>query len=330
MNNQNQIGKAPASKRRGKGCLQWLGASLVSLVVLTLVGCIYEPIAEAADAKAYPPPGQMVDVGGYRLHINCTGEGSPTVVIESGWGDSSASWGWVQPEVAKTTRICTYDRAGMGWSESSPQPRTAREFAKELHTLLAKANEPGPYVLVGHSMGGFTILVYAHDYPDEVSGLVLVDSQALPPTNATPKPTPKPGGTSLVSLIARIGVMRLLAGPLGAIQDLPPEAKQAYTAYSVIPRSAQTQLDEFIGMSEGGAQARAVTTLGALPLIVLSARLDDTADHTASQTGFLKLSTNSQQLFAEQSGHRIMIEQPKAAVAAIMQMVELVRQTVKK
>src|SRR6266545_6587080 len=328
MNDRNQIGKVPASKRRGRGCLMWLGASLATLLGLMLIGYIYEPIAEAADAKAYPPPGQMVDVGGYRLHINCTGEGSPTVVIESGWGDMSASWGWVQPEVAKTTRICTYDRAGMGWSESSPQPRTAREFAKELHTLLAKANEPGPYVLVGHSMGGFTILVYAHDYPDEVSGLVLVDSQALPPANAAWSPAPKPGGTSLVSLIARIGVMRLLAGPLGAIQDLPPEAKQAYTAYSVIPRSAQTQLDEFIGMSEGGAQARAVTTLGALPLIVLSARLDDTADHTASQTGFLKLSTNSQQLFAEQSGHRIMIEQPEAAVAAIVKMVELVRQTV--
>ena len=97
MSNQNQIEKAPASKRRGKGCLQWLGASLVSLVVLTLVGYIYEPIAEAADAKAYPPPGQMVDVGGYRLHIHCTGTGSPTVVIEAGWGDSSAGWAWVQP-----------------------------------------------------------------------------------------------------------------------------------------------------------------------------------------------------------------------------------------
>jgi pimeloyl-ACP methyl ester carboxylesterase len=330
MKDQNQRRNVPTSNRRGKGCLTWLVASLAALVVLALVGYIYEPIAETADAKAYPPPGQMVDVGGYSLHINCTGEGSPTVVIEAGWGDSSAGWAWVQPEVAKTTRVCTYDRAGMGWSESSPEPRTAREYAKELHTLLEKANEPGPYVLVGHSMGGYTILVYAHDYPDEVSGLVLVDSQALPPANTNPKPTPKPGGTSLVSWIARIGVMRLLAGPLGAIQDLPPEAKEAYTAYSVTPRSAQTQLDEFIGMSEGGAQARAVTTLGALPLIVLSARLDDTADHTASQTGFLKLSTNSQQLFAEQSGHRIMIEQPEAAVAALVKMVELVRQAAQK
>jgi pimeloyl-ACP methyl ester carboxylesterase len=330
VNDQNQNGIKRTSKRWGKGCLQWLGASLVSLMVLMLVGYIYEPIAEAADAKAYPPPGQMVDVGGYSLHLNCTGEGSPTVVIEAGWGDSSAGWAWVQPEVAKTTRVCTYDRAGMGWSESSPEPRMAREFAKELHTLLEKANEPGPYVLVGHSMGGFTILVYAHDYPDEVSGLVLVDSQALPPANAAWSPAPKPGGTSPVFLMARIGIMRLLAGPLGAIQDLPPEAKQAYRAYSVTPRSAQTQWDEFVGMNEGGAQARAVTTLGALPLIVLSARLDDTADHTASQTGFLKLSTNSQQLFAEESGHRIMIEQPEAAVAAIVKMVELVRQATQK
>ena len=326
LSEQNET-DIPNARRRG--CLIWLGWIAASILGLMLLGTIYESVAEASDAKAYPPPGQLVDVGGYRLHINCTGSGSPTVVIESGWGDSSSGWAWVQPEVAKTTRVCTYDRAGMGWSESSPEPRTAREYAKELHTLLAKANEPGPYVLVGHSMGGFTILVYAHDYPDKVSGLILVDSQALPAANAAWSPAPKPGGKSPVSLMARIGLVRLLAGPLGAIQDLPPEAKQAYTAYSVTPRSAQTEWDEFIGMSEGGAQARAVTTLGDLPLIVLSARLDDTAEHTASQAGFLQLSANSQQLFAEKSGHRIIIEQPEAAVAAITQMVEQVRQSIK-
>jgi pimeloyl-ACP methyl ester carboxylesterase len=331
MNDQNQSGKAPTSKRRGKGCLQWLGASLVSLVVLILVGYIYEPIAEAADAKAYPPPGQMVDVGGYRLHINCTGEGSPTVVIESGWGDSSAAWGWVQPEVAKTTRVCTYDRAGMGWSEASPQPRTAREFAKELHTLLVNANEPGPYVLVGHSLGGYTMLVYAHDYPAEVSGLVLIDAQDLPASDgAAPKPAPKPGRNSLPSLMARIGVVRLLAGPLDAIKNLPAKDKQAYTAYAVAPRSAQTFLDEGMGMSEGGEQAREVPTLGALPLIVLSRGKDQDAKHTAAQADLLQLSTNSQQFFADQSGHSIHIDQPEAAVAAIAKMVELARQAIHK
>ena len=331
MKDQNKIETASTSKRRGRGCLLWLGASLATLVGLALVGYIYEPMAEAADAKAYPPPGQMVDVGGYRLHINCTGEGSPTVLIESGWGDSSAAWGWVQPEVAKTTRVCTYDRAGMGWSEASPQPRTAREFAKELHTLLEKANEPGPYVLVGHSLGGYTVLVYAHDYPEDVAGLVLVDAQKLPASDAASfNPAPKPGVNLLPSWIARIGLVRLLSGPLGSVKDLPEQDKQAYKAYSVAPRSAQTFIDEGMGMSEGGAQAKAVTTLGALPLIVLSAGLDETADHTASQAGFLLLSSNSQQLFAEESGHEIHIEQPEAAVAAIVKMVELVRQTVKK
>ena len=331
MRNHNQRNNAGTLKRRTRGCLNWLGWIVVLIIGLILLGYIYEPWAEARDAKAHPPPGQLVDVGGYRLHINCTGSGSPTVVVESGWGDSSAAWGWVQPEVAKTTRICTYDRAGMGWSEASPQPRTAREFAKELHTLLEKANEPGPYVLVGHSLGGYTVLVYAHDYPDEVSGLVLVDAQKLPASDAASfNPAPKPGVNPLPSWIARIGLVRLLSGPLGSIKDLPKEDKQAYKAYSVAPRSVQTFIDEGMGMSEGGAQAKAVTTLGALPLIVLSAGLDETADHTASQAGFLLLSTDSQQLFAEQSGHSIHIEQPEAAVAAIVKMVELVRRTVKK
>jgi pimeloyl-ACP methyl ester carboxylesterase len=219
----------------------------------------------------------------------------------------------------------------MGWSEASPQPRTAREYAKELHTLLEKANEPGPYVLVGHSMGGYTVRVYAHDYPEEVAGLVLVDPQNLSVSKvATPTTAPKPGGFSLPALMARIGLARLLAGPLGSIQNLPEGDKQAYTAYSVTSRGAQTLTDELIGMSEGGAQARAVTTLGALPLIVLSRGKDMDAESAASQERYLQLSTDSQHLIADQSGHRVMIEQPEAAVAAIVNMVELVRQTLQK
>jgi pimeloyl-ACP methyl ester carboxylesterase len=234
------------------------------------------------------------------------------VVIEIGWGDTSTTWGQVQSEVAKTTRICTYDRAGLGWSEASPQPRTAQEFAKELHTLLANAGEAGPYVLVGHSLGGYTVRVYAHDYPAEVAGVVLIEAQKLPTdVNATPPQTPKPGGISLPWLMARIGLVRLLAGPLGAT--------------SVTPRSVQTVLDEAVGMSEGVAQAKAVTTLGDLPLIVLSRGKDQTADWTASQAGFLELSSHSQQLFAYKSGHSIQVEQPEAAVAAILKMVTQLR-----
>jgi pimeloyl-ACP methyl ester carboxylesterase len=318
--------KAIASKGQRWRFLKWLRRLLILIIILVPVGAIYEWLSERADARANPPPGQMVDVGGYRLHLYCVGKGSPTVVIEAGWGDSSSSWGWVQPEIAKTTRVCAYDRAGMGWSEISSQPRTARHFAMELHALLAKAKESGPIVLVGHSLGGHTVRVYAHDYRAEVSGLVLVDAQALPKSDiAASKPAPKPGGFSVLVLMARIGVVRLLAGPLGSIQNLPARDKQAYAASAATPRSVQTFLDEARGMSEGGAQAKAVTSLGALPLIVLSRGKDQDADWAASQASFLKLSTNSQQLFAEQSGHSIMIEQPGAAVASIVKMVELVR-----
>lgn len=305
--------------------MTWLVGILGGLLILLLAGWIYEPLAEAADAKANPPPGKMVDVGGYRLHINCSGSGSPTVVIESGWGDSSASWAWVQPEAAKTTRVCTYDRAGMGWSEASPMPRTAREFATELHTLLINAGETGPYVLVGHSLGGYTVLVYAHDYPAEVGGVVLMDAQALPAAGVEAAPAPKPGRNSLLALMARVGLTRLMAGPLGSIKNLPPEARQGYKATSITPRSVQTFIDEGKGMSEGGAQARAVTSLGALPLIVLSRGKNQDAAWAASQAGYVKLSTDSQQFFADQSGHEIMIEQPEVAVAAIVKMVERLR-----
>jgi pimeloyl-ACP methyl ester carboxylesterase len=326
MHNQTDTKEGRTPSRRGRGCMIWLGGVLAVLLILILAGWVYEPLAEAADAKAYPPPGQLVDVGGYRLHINCSGSGSPTVVIESGWGDMSASWGWVQPEVAKTTRICTYDRAGMGWSEASPEPRTAREFAKELHTLLANANEPGPYVLVGHSLGGYTVRVYAQDYPQEVSGVVFIDPQNLPVSvNAAPTPAPKLGGFSLPALMARFGLSRLLSGPLGSIENLPEGDKQAYTAYAVTSRGAQTLTDELIGMSEGAAQARTVTTLGAMPLIVLSRGKDMDAESAASQARYLQLSTAGQHLIAENSGHSIMIERPESAVAAILKMVEQVR-----
>jgi hypothetical protein len=115
MHTQKQMESLHISKRRGRGCLRWLGGFVVVVLGLMLIGTMYESLAEAADVRAYPPPDQMVDVGGYRLHINCTGTGSPTVVIDAGLGDWSASWSsGVQPEVAKTTRVCTYDRAGMG------------------------------------------------------------------------------------------------------------------------------------------------------------------------------------------------------------------------
>src|ERR671921_2087085 len=144
-------------RRIGK-VLLWL---VVVLLVLAVAGAIYQAIATELAERAYPPPGEMVDVGGYRLHINCVGQGSPTVVLDAGSGGFSAQWVRVQREVSDTTRVCAYDRAGMGWSQRGPDPRDAKQISSELHTLLGKAGIEGPYVLVGHSYGGLYMQTYA-------------------------------------------------------------------------------------------------------------------------------------------------------------------------
>jgi len=299
----------------------WLGGGLAVLLGLALVGFIYEAFAEAADAKAYPPPGQLVDIGGYRLHINCTGSGSPTVVIEAGAGDWSTTWGVVQPEVAKTTRVCTYDRPGLGWSEASPLPGDAAQFARDLHTLLQSANVPGPYVMVGHSLGGFIVRIFAHDYASEVLGVVLVDS--MNPKQVTQSLSDKLARLySLQAVLARFGVGRLLM-KLGILPSVP---EAAYYPLYLRPESLQASASEYKGLPASGAAAAAVKSFGDLPLIVLTAKLNDNPGWPAWQTELLQLSSNSQHLFAEHSGHTIQIDEPEAAVAAILKMVEIVRQ----
>src|SRR5829696_9123890 len=172
------------SSSTARRLMRRIGMALLGLIVvllaLAVLGAIYQAIATELAERAYPAPGEMVEVGGYRLHINYTGQGSPTVILDGGLGEFSAQWVRVQQEVSGTTRVCAYDRAGMGWSEMGPDPRDARQITSELHTLLGKAGIEGPYVLVGHSFGGMYMQTYAARYPDEVAGVVLVDSSTDP------------------------------------------------------------------------------------------------------------------------------------------------------
>jgi pimeloyl-ACP methyl ester carboxylesterase len=128
-------------------------------------------MAKANLMKQYPFPGRLVDVRGFKMHINCVGQGSPTVILVGGLDDFTITWSLIQPEVAKASRVCSYDRAGLGWSQSSPNRRTSGNMVKELHTLLVNANVKGPHVMVGHSFGGALVQLYAHNYPDEVVGM---------------------------------------------------------------------------------------------------------------------------------------------------------------
>jgi pimeloyl-ACP methyl ester carboxylesterase len=332
MNDQNQRAEMGKPRHRARGYLRWSSGILALTLGLMLTGAIYESVAEASDARTYPPPGQLVDVGGYRLHINCTGTGSPTVVIDVGLSDWSTMWGFVQPEVAKTTRVCTYDRAGLGWSEAGPLPRDATQFAKELHALLQNAHIPGPYVMVGHSLGGLPVRVFVHDYSSEVAGVVLIESMnpkqfTLSETEAQSPSDSQSQPFSFLAGLARFGVVRLLVRPLGIVTYVPPNEKAYFSLY-VRPQNIQAFTNENQGMPAAAAQAAAVKTFGDLPLIILTARLNNNLPGWQQwQTELLELSSNSQQMFAENSGHNIEIEEPEAAVAAIIQMVRQVRET---
>jgi pimeloyl-ACP methyl ester carboxylesterase len=254
-------------------------------------------------------------------------------VIDAGWGDWSGGWSRVQPDAAKTTRVCTYDRAGMGHSEAGPLPRTAEHFARELHALLQRAGVQGPYVLVGHSLGGAPVRVFAHTYAPEVAGVVLIEAMN-PGEGGTPAPAPPPGPgalsitdtvlTTFLTLPARVGLVRVVTGP---VAGLSPDEANAYAAHSVTVRSLQAAIDEGRGMAESLAQARRVTTLGSVPLLVLSRGLPEDGEQKwqREQTELLQLSSDSHQVFADQSRHNIQLDQPAAAIGAIVTMVEQVR-----
>src|SRR6478752_195841 len=169
-------------------------------------------------------PGQLVDVGGHRLHLNCTGSGSPTVVLEPGGGASSSDVAWIAPVVARDTTVCVYDRPGRGWSDAADNPQDGDQIAADLHTLLDRAHIPGPYVLAGHSFGGLYVLSFAAQFPDQVAGLVLLDSTAPkpgpPPPADTGSPTAFDRVAALLPAVAHLGAGRLLAHV--AYDSLPP------------------------------------------------------------------------------------------------------------
>src|SRR5215212_3665849 len=216
---------------------RWLLYPVIGLLALASIGGGYQTLGAAADANAYPMPGQLIDVGGHRLHLSCTGSSSPTVVLQPGGGDFSSAMAWIAPAVAADTRVCVYDRAGRGWSEPADSPQDATLIASDLHALLQRANVPGPYVLAGHSFGGLYVLTYADRYPDDVAGMVLIDSTD-PAAMADPdKATAYDTGSydaatervaALGAVAARIGLVRML-GSFGD-GDLPSQARDELRA----------------------------------------------------------------------------------------------------
>jgi pimeloyl-ACP methyl ester carboxylesterase len=308
----------------------------------------------STEAKNPAAPGKLIDVGGYRLHIHCTGEGQPAVVFLYGGGAYSVDFSLVQPKVAKFTSACSYDRAGDAWSDIGPSPRTLRQNAYELHSLLSGAEIKGPYVLAGHSYGGILARIYARDYPEEVAGMVLVDSthestqlffnnkvkrirllssgKAIPPVRRNAAPTPDKKSTEKATSTP---AENKLDAPYN---KLPPEAQSLRLWAQSLPR--HPDMDYFPEELQEIYESRKKTTypLGDIPLIVLSGDihsypegLDVSADELTKekkdhQADLLNLSRNSKQIIAKKSGHEIHLDEPDLVVAAIREVVDAVKE----
>jgi pimeloyl-ACP methyl ester carboxylesterase len=252
---------------------------LILLVGVAGTGLIFQVVATRNDQQEFPAPGELVDVSGYQLHINCIGNGSPTIILDASGGNSSASWGLVQPKIAESTRVCAYDRAGAGWSDRGPIPRDMNQQVRELHGLLAGARVDGPYVLVGHSYGGRIARVYAKAYPREVVGMVLIDPGTLDDDPRFPPQWHKELAAeerliTVARWLAPFGVVRLFR-PRMEYYDLPPQQAAASDSFGVTTRYWQTIIDQYRAMPQTLAQEREVTSLGSIPLIVVSATVPD-------------------------------------------------------
>lgn len=315
--------------RRGlQGRVRWVLYPVVASIALGGVGAMVETGARVNDGHSYPAPGERYDVGGHRLHLQCTGSGSPTVVLESGLGAMSASWARIRSEVEGTTRVCAYDRVGQGWSDDVAAPQDGIEIAADLHTLLERAGEQGPFVLAGHSAGGPYVMTFAARYPDEVAGMVLLDSMSPESFTALPgfdaEQSMMRRGLGVLPSLARLGAGRVL--PTSAWSSLPEPAASQLQAFSASARGMRTMRDEQSMYPEVFEQASALTSLAAKPLVVLTATesIAEHAEWVELQQHLANLSTNRQHRIIDAT-HAGLVDDATSSTASAQAILDVVR-----
>jgi pimeloyl-ACP methyl ester carboxylesterase len=303
-----------------------------ALFVLLLVaaGGAYDTVVAATSSNP-PLAGSTYLVNGHHLYLNCVGKGTPTVVLFNGLGERTPSWAWVQRAVSPSTRVCTYDRAGEGWSGGAPGAGDGHQVSSDLHGLLRAAHVPGPYVLAGHSVGGIYALLYAARYPEQVAGLALIDS-ATPYQFELPD---YPGfyamwrrASALLPSLARAGLMRVTSG--AGFATLPPRARNSARAFAVSPREVRADRVEFAQLPRAFDEAKAVESLGGKPLGVVTAGRGTQRGWSAAQERLAKLSRNSLQRTVVGATHAALLEDKGFASVtsrAITQVVQLTRST---
>jgi pimeloyl-ACP methyl ester carboxylesterase len=285
---------------------------LYPVVAVAAIGGSYTTVATPDAAM----PGASYDVGGHRLHIDCVGSGGPTVVLENGLAGNSLLWSRITATVGRDTRVCAYDRAGQGWSEDAAEPQDGAQAAADLHTLLTRAHEPGPYVLVGHSTGGAYALAHMARYPEDVAGMVLLDSAS--PNQFTALPDfPRQYATllrlsALAQTLARLGVTRLL--PASLFSSLPAPKGAQVRDFTTSPRGLRNMRDELSIYPTVFAQAGALTGMAGRPLVVVTAA--DTQQGTEGWAGaqdrLAALSSVSSHRLADTT-HAGLLDDPRGA-----------------
>lgn len=258
-----------------------LTSTLIVIAVLILVGATYQGIATALERRRYPHPGQLVSVGDHQLHIYCAGEGAPVVVLEAAAAAMSASWGWVQPSVAKVTRACSYDRAGLGWSEAGDRPYDPARVPEELRTLLTAARQPGPYVLAGHALGASFVRRFASLYPGDTAGLVFIDGSGEPLRH---------GGFLMLSpWLARTGVLRATGLLADGWNGLPSDARGPVSAFLNRPDHLTRASREVVQRDDAVDLGAAAEIPPGIPTAAVAARLNDEQDARRAADAILEL-----------------------------------------
>lgn len=295
---------------------RWVLNPVLAVLLLASVGGIYETLGKSTEPEI-AMRGELVDIGPYRLHLECSGSGAPTVILEPGGGASAATLGLLAPSVARYTRVCVYDRAGRGWSDAAPSPTDGLRIATDLRTLLDRGGVQGPYVLAGHSFGGLYSMAFAAKYPDLVAGLVLIDSTA-------PRAAPLPAQPSesyslvrhvsaLVSTLSRVGVGRLIAQT--SFSPLPTPYRDEARASAATAKEMASFIEEFAVASRSQHAAGELTDLDGKPLVVLTADLGNAPGWTADQNDMAELSTNSQHHVVSGATHQSLLENPDHVAA---------------
>ena len=316
--------------------------------IVVLLGSAYQFISVKIDNAQFSPIGKLVDIGGYKLHLYETGLASgPTIVLDMGMGGNLLYWSLVQPKISKFAHVVSYDRAGLGWSEPSPKERTSENIVEELHALLHNANVPGPYILVGHSFAGINARVFANKYPDEVAGVILVDSSHENQLEKLPKKKDplstllryKPGHFLLVEF-ANIGFTRIY-NHITYDHKLPDNIGNMLLVTNSTTQFIRSVIDEWSMFAENLDYVQKTgQNLGSKPLIVVTAEIKPHDEASASrgldsiscegayitwqelQKDLLTKSTKSKQIMATNSGHNIPVDEPLIIVEAVREMIQ--------